>query len=102
MKKPFSRSSLRALGVLALAFFLPVAPHAADHGDAPIASNNQSTDIADVFAFLDPTDNSRLILAMTQRGFIASGENANFLIIPLCSMYPKFLNLLKMGHENAS
>ena len=24
------------------------------------------------------------------------------LIIPLCSMSPKFLNLLKMGHENAS
>jgi len=64
--------------VLALAFFLPVAPHAADHGDAPIASNNASTDIADVFAFLDPKDNDRLILAMTQRGFIASGENANF------------------------
>jgi hypothetical protein len=78
MKKLFSRSSLRVIGVLALAFFLPVAPHAADHGDAPIASNNASTDIADVFAFLDPNDNSRLILAMTQRGFIASGENANF------------------------
>jgi hypothetical protein len=43
MKKLFSRSSLRALGVLALAFFLPVAPHAADHGDAPIASNNGSS-----------------------------------------------------------
>ena len=78
MKKLFSKSLLRAIGVLALAFFLPVAPHAADHGDAPIASNNQSTDIADVFAFLDPNDNSRLILAMTQRGFIAAGENANF------------------------
>jgi Domain of unknown function (DUF4331) len=78
MKKLCSRNLLRALGVLALAFFLPVAPHAADHGDAPIASNNQSTDIADVFAFLDPKDNDRLILAMTQRGFIASGENANF------------------------
>jgi hypothetical protein len=78
MKKPCSRSSLRVIGVLVLAFFLPVAPHAADHGDAPFASNNQSTDIADVFAFLDPNDNTRLILAMTQRGFIASGENANF------------------------
>jgi Domain of unknown function (DUF4331) len=78
MKKLFSKSLLRAIGVLALAFCLPVAPYAADHGDAPIASNNQSTDIADVFAFLDRNDNSRLILAMTQRGFIASGENANF------------------------
>jgi len=61
-----------------LAFFLPVAPHAADHGDAPIAGNNQSTDIADIFAFLDPNDNSRLILQITARGFIAAGENANF------------------------
>ena len=52
--------------------------NAADHGDAPIAGNNQSTDIADVFAFLDPNDNSRLVLALTQRGFIAAGENANF------------------------
>jgi Domain of unknown function (DUF4331) len=78
MNKLFSKSLLRAIGVLALVFFLPVAPHAADHGDAPIASNNQSTDIADVFAFLDPKDNSRLILGMTQRGFIAAGENANF------------------------
>jgi hypothetical protein len=64
--------------MLALAFFLPVAPHAADHGDAPIAGNNQSTDIADIFAFLDPNDNSRLILGLTARGFIAAGENANF------------------------
>jgi hypothetical protein len=64
--------------VLVLAFFLPVAPYAADHGDAPIAANNQSTDIADVFAFLDPNDNSRLILGLTVRGFIAAGENANF------------------------
>ncbi len=65
---------------LALAFFLTAAPRidAADHGDAPIAGNNQSTDIADAFAFLDPNDNSRLILQLTQRGFIAAGENANF------------------------
>jgi len=78
MKKLSSRSSLRVLGILVLALFLPVAPYAADHGDAPFASNNASTDIADVFAFLDPNDNSRLILGLTVRGFIAAGENANF------------------------
>ena len=75
-------SSLRAIGALILtqALCLSTVPriHAADHGDAPFAGNNQSTDIADVFAFLDPNDNSKLILAMTQRGFIAAGENANF------------------------
>lgn len=78
MKKLVHTSVPRVLGVLALACLLPLAPHAADHGDAPIASNNQSTDIADLYAFLDPNDNAQLVLAMTQRGFIAAGENANF------------------------
>jgi len=80
MKKLLSRRATQAIGLFALGMVLSVAPpvHPADHGDAPTASNNASTDIADVFAFLDPTDNTRLILAMTQRGFIASGENANF------------------------
>jgi hypothetical protein len=80
MKKLVGRRSMKAVRALALAVLLTMAPrvHAADHGDAPFASNNQSTDIGDVYAFLDPNDNSKLILAMTQRGFIASGENANF------------------------
>ena len=74
------RTTMALALTLALAFSLNAAPciHAADHGDAPIAGNNQSTDIADVFAFLDPNDNSRLVVAMTQRGFVAAGENANF------------------------
>ena len=80
MKKLCSRIAIQAIGLLALGVVLSVASrvHPADHGDAPIAGNNQSTDIADVYAFLDPNDNTRLILAMTQRGFIAAGENANF------------------------
>ena len=82
MRKLFLGSWMRTASflTLALGFCLNAAPRidAADHGDAPFASNNQSTDIADVFAFLDPNDNSKLVLALTQRGFIASGENANF------------------------
>jgi hypothetical protein len=80
MQKPCSRSVIQAIGLCVLGVVLSGAPrvNAADHGDAPMASNNQSTDIADVFAFLDPNDNDRLILAMTQRGFIAAGENVNF------------------------
>src|SRR5215510_14876545 len=80
MQKLWSSRAIQAIGLCALGLVLSVTPHVhpADHGDAPIASNNQSTDIADVFAFLDPNDNDKLILAMTQRGFIASGENANF------------------------
>jgi hypothetical protein len=54
---------------------------AADHGDAPTASANRSTDIADVYAFLDPNAPSelpRLVLIMTVGGFIVPGEAANF------------------------
>jgi Domain of unknown function (DUF4331) len=52
--------------------------HGADHGDAPLASNYAAGDINDVFAFLDPNDNTRVVLILTLRGFIAAGENANF------------------------
>ena len=51
---------------------------AADHGDAPIPANDQAMDIGDVYSFLDPNDNSKLILAMTFRGFIVPGEAVNF------------------------
>ena len=51
---------------------------AADHGDAPNASNDQSADINDVYFFLDPTDNNKVILAMTTRGFIVPSEAVNF------------------------
>ncbi len=51
---------------------------AADHGDAPLASNYAAGDINDVYAFLDPNDNEQVVLIQTQRGFIAAGENANF------------------------
>lgn len=93
MKKRCSTSVLRVIRVLALAVVLPLSLHAADHGDAPIASNNQSTDIADVYAFLDPNDNSKLILGMTQRGFIAAGENANFGIFDQFLQYRLMLEL---------
>src|SRR4051812_37672036 len=51
---------------------------AADHGDAPLVSNDQGADIGDVFAFLDPNDNSKLDLLMTVRGFIPPAEAGNF------------------------
>jgi hypothetical protein len=51
---------------------------AADHGDAPNVAGNQSADIADVYAFLDPNDNDLVTLAMTFRGFITPGEAVNF------------------------
>ncbi|HWP43978.1 MAG TPA: DUF4331 family protein, partial [Blastocatellia bacterium] len=65
---------------LALAMLLTPAPdiNAADHGDAPLADNDRPADIDDVYAFLDPNDNSRLILIATLYGFIVPGEAVNF------------------------
>ncbi|MEY2499631.1 MAG: hypothetical protein QOD12_3187 [Verrucomicrobiota bacterium] len=50
---------------------------AADHGDSPTASNNASADLNDVFIFLDPNDNNRVIIEMTTRGFIVPSEAVN-------------------------
>jgi len=51
---------------------------AADHGDAPNIDNDAGADIADVFAFLDPNDNTRVIIIGTVHGFIVPGEAGNF------------------------
>ena len=51
---------------------------AADHGDAPLTAHDLGADLNDVYEFLDPNDNSRLILIMTVHGFIVPGENGNF------------------------
>jgi hypothetical protein len=50
---------------------------AADHSEAPIADENRGEDIADVYAFLDPNDSSKLVIAATLVGFIVPSENVN-------------------------
>lgn len=69
---------LAAFGVLAALSLGQPATKAADHGDSPVASNNQNGDIADVYAFLDEDNNDNVVLIATVRGFIAPGENGNF------------------------
>jgi hypothetical protein len=65
---------------IATAMLLTPAPSidAADHGDAPVASLDRGAEITDVYAFLDPNDNSKLILGLGIHGFIPPGENNNF------------------------
>jgi hypothetical protein len=64
---------------LIFALLLFVSPAvAADHGDAPALAVDQGSDIGDVYAFLDPADNTKLVLAMTFHGFIVPGEAVNF------------------------
>ena len=47
-----------------LSFLLALPASAADHRDAPAVDGAGEGDITDVFAFLDPSDTGRLILAM--------------------------------------
>src|SRR2546423_9138878 len=72
--------ALAALVVtVALALLLPPVPqsNAADHGDSPTPNHDQGLDIGDVYFFLDPNDNSKVIIASDVHGFIVPAENAN-------------------------
>ena len=50
---------------------------AADHAEAPLVESDQASDIADVYAFVDPNDSSMVVLAFDVHGFIVPGENGN-------------------------
>jgi hypothetical protein len=67
------------LGSAALVGLGRAAPaRAADHGDAPNVAGDQAADLGDTYAFLDPNDNTQVVIAMTFRGFIVPGEAVNF------------------------
>src|SRR6266545_3821800 len=78
-----TNSIITAVAASALAISIPIAVdslrnvRAADHAEAPAIAQDSAADIADVYLFLDPNDNSRVIMAMTLRGFIVPGENVN-------------------------
>jgi hypothetical protein len=76
MKKfPFLVCSI----VCASACLFQIQPiHAADHGDSPNVSTDQGADLADAYLFLDPNDNTKLVVIATVRGFIVPGEANNF------------------------
>ena len=74
MKKNIAAVIVALFGGL---FFSFHTVRAADHGDSPTASNDAAADLNDVFLFLDPNDNSRVILEMTMHGFIVPSEAVN-------------------------
>ncbi len=55
----------------------PVAVYAADHAESTSVAGDPGADIGDVFAFLDPNDNSKVILALDVEGFIVPSELLN-------------------------
>lgn len=48
---------------------------ASDHIDSPIVAQDRGADLTDMYAFLDPNDNSKVVLIMGTQGFIVSGEH---------------------------
>ncbi|MBC5808633.1 MAG: DUF4331 family protein, partial [Candidatus Eremiobacteraeota bacterium] len=48
---------------------------ASDHIDSPILTQDRGADLADLYAFLDPNDNSKVVLIMSTQGFVVSGEH---------------------------
>jgi hypothetical protein len=79
-----ARNKRMALGALALtiavSIMLTPAPtiDAADHGDAPLTAHDLGADLNDAYMFLDPNDNTKVILIMTVHGFIVPAEASNF------------------------
>lgn len=72
------RNSHLSRAVLSLLFLLASSPVlASDHVDSPNNADDRGTDLADSYMFLDPNDNSRLVMIMTFSGFIVPGENTN-------------------------
>jgi len=69
--------ALAIVASMSLAF--PTAPSvtAADHAEATLVAADPGADIADVFAFLDPNDNSKVVLAMDVEGFVVPSELLN-------------------------
>ncbi len=81
MKMKKNAVALIAALVVAISLTFSAAPaRAADHGDSPSSANNASADLADIYLFLDPNDNSRVIVELTVRGFIVPGEAVNMAI----------------------
>lgn len=76
-----SRNKKVALAALALTVALaiqltpPMSINASDHIDSPSITHDRSSDIADLYAFVDPNDNSKVVLLLSTQGFVVSGEH---------------------------
>jgi hypothetical protein len=76
-----------AFGASALAFCFAIQTlsptpktSASDHIDSPIITQDRGADLADMYAFLDPNDNSKVVLIMSTQDFIVSGEHFGMVI----------------------
>ncbi len=79
MKRHLVRSYVRT-GVLGVTVGLgallgaPGQSRASDHIDSPTLAHDHGSDLGDLYGFLDPNDNSQVVLIMTTNPFIISSE----------------------------
>jgi Domain of unknown function (DUF4331) len=75
--KRIASGALAFLASISLA--LPTAPPVigADHAESTSVAGDPGADLADVFTFLDPNDNTKVILAMDVEGFVVPSELLN-------------------------
>jgi hypothetical protein len=76
------KSKKPAVLIAALSLILALIPApkigAADHGDGPGVGVDRSADLNDAYFFLDPNDNTRVVMMLTVNGFIVPSEAVNF------------------------
>ncbi len=69
----FGALAVSAITVHQMAKSAP-AVYASDHVDSPTVAQYVAADIGDNWAFLDPNDNSQVVLVMDTKGFLVSSE----------------------------
>lgn len=72
--------SAGVLTALTMSLTPTLVTRASDHIDSPTIAQDRGSDIADMWTFLDPNDNSKLVLIMSTQGFIVSSEHFGMVI----------------------
>ncbi len=73
--KSFAFAALIAAVGMAILPIQPTRTSASDHIDSPIIAQDRAADLGDHWSFLDPNDNSKVVMMMSTQGFIVSGEH---------------------------
>ena len=69
---------VKSLAPCLIVLLLALTGFAADHKEAPLAQDNPQLDINDLYAFLNPNDPTRLVLAMTVNPFSVPGAATSY------------------------
>ena len=76
--KKTSMAVVALMSVISLNMFVPLASvRAADHAESLSVAGDPGADLGDAFVYLNPNDNTKVILALTVSGFIVPSEQLN-------------------------